>query len=133
MKTILKIVCIFLISALVACTKTESKRVYFKNLKDGQTVTTPVKVEMGVDGMTVMKAGELIENTGHHHLVIDGQPEPKGTIVPKDATHIHFGDGATATVLPLSAGKHTLTLQFADGVHRSYGPEMSSTISVTVQ
>ncbi|MEU2427515.1 DUF4399 domain-containing protein [Streptomyces sp. NPDC007851] len=27
-------------------------------------------------------------------------------------------------------GRHTLTLQFADGAHRSYGPEVSHTITV---
>ncbi|MBP6707250.1 MAG: DUF4399 domain-containing protein, partial [Achromobacter sp.] len=39
----------------------------------------------------------------------------------------------TETELKLAPGKHTLTMQFADGAHRSYGPDLSSTISVTVK
>ena len=133
MKTLIKVISILLVSTLLACTKADSKKVYFKNLTDGQTVTTPVKIEMGVVGMTVMKAGEVKEGFGHHHLIIDGSAVPTGEVVLKDATHMHFGDGATETTVPLTAGKHTLTLQFADGAHKSYGPEMSTTITVTVQ
>jgi Domain of unknown function (DUF4399) len=33
----------------------------------------------------------------------------------------------------LTPGKHVLTLQFADGIHRSYGGQMASTINVTVK
>ncbi|WP_369016004.1 DUF4399 domain-containing protein [Streptomyces kutzneri] len=39
----------------------------------------------------------------------------------------------TATTLTLPPGVHRLTLQFADGMNRSYGPDMSQTISVTVR
>ena len=53
--------------------------------------------------------------------------------MPTDDTHIHFGKGQTETELKLAPGKHTLTMQFADGAHRSYGPDLSSTISVTVK
>src|SRR5699024_9395137 len=33
--------------------------VYFKNLKDGQSVTSPFKVEMGVKNMKVEPSGEV--------------------------------------------------------------------------
>ena len=54
-------------------------------------------------------------------------------MVPADATHLHFGKGQTETMLKLTPGKHTLTLQFADGAHQSYGPDLSSTITVEVK
>ncbi|MDH5602528.1 MAG: DUF4399 domain-containing protein [Cyclobacteriaceae bacterium] len=107
--------------------------VFFRSPEEGATVTSPVKVEMGVEGMTVEPAGELHEGKGHHHIVIDGGAIPKGTVVPADSLNIHFGKGQTETTLDLSPGKHTLTLQFADGLHQSYGEEWSKTIEITVE
>ena len=109
-------------------------KVYFKNLKDGQTVTSPVKVEMGIDGLKLDTAGVLVAGSGHHHLLIDaGDSIPAGLAVPKDSTHIHFGKAQSSTEVKLAPGKHTLTLQFADGIHRSYGAKLATTISVTVK
>jgi hypothetical protein len=109
-------------------------KVYFKNLKDGQTVKSPVKVEMGVDGMQLDTAGAIVAGTGHHHLLIDaGDSIPAGTVVPKDSTHLHFGKAQSSADVKLAPGKHVLTLQFADGIHRSYGGQMASTINVTVK
>jgi Domain of unknown function (DUF4399) len=109
-------------------------KVYFKNLKDGQTVKSPVKVEMGVDGMQLDTAGAIVAGTGHHHLLIDaGDSIPAGTVVPKDSTHLHFGKAQSSADVKLTPGKHVLTLQFADGIHRSYGGQMASTINVTVK
>jgi len=58
---------------------------------------------------------------------------PVGTVVPKDSTHLHFGKGQTETTVQLTPGKHKLTLQFADGLHRSYGGKLATTISVNVK
>ncbi len=122
------------LSQLVGAAHAQSQaRVYFVEPKDGATVTSPVHVKFGVDGMKVAPAGTMTEGTGHHHLVIDGGPVPKGTVVPADDTHIHYGKGQTETDVKLSPGDHTLTMQFADGAHRSYGPEMASTIKVHVK
>ncbi len=107
----------------------------FGNLKDGQKVKSPFKVQMKVDGFKVRPAGEdaTDQTSGHHHLMIDEPATPKGEIVAADATHLHFGKGQTETTLTLPKGAHTLTLQFADGAHRSYGPEMSKTVHITVR
>lgn len=110
----------------------EGAAIKFVEPADGATVTSPVKVVMGVDGMQVQPAGALASGTGHHHIIVDGEAPAVGEVVPKDATHIHFGDGSTETSLELSPGEHTLTLQFADGMHRSYGPALSATIKVNV-
>ena len=112
----------------------EGAKVYFKNLKDGETVTSPVKIEMGADGIAVDTAGKIVPGKGHHHLLVDaGDSTAAGTVVMKDSTHIHFGKGQTETTLPLTPGKHKLTLQFADGIHRSYGSKLTSTITVDVK
>src|ERR1700732_3620767 len=97
-------------------------KVYFKNLKQGEKVKWPFKVEMGIDGLKIDTAGIIVVGSGHHHLLIDaGDSIPSGQVVPKDEHHLHFGKGQTVTEVILPPGKHVLTLQFADGIHRSYG------------
>ena len=112
---------------------TKGARVFFVNLLDGDTVTSPVKVMMGAEGMAVEPAGELKEGTGHHHILLGGAEVAQGETVPADSTHIHFGKGQTETELELPAGEQVLTLQFANGLHQSYGPQMSQTIRVIVK
>lgn len=117
-----------------ACSSGESAlSVELVQPEDGATVSQAVNVVMAAHGMNVHKAGELIKGTGHHHLIVDGAFVPKGEVVAKDETHKHFGKGQTETTLHLTPGDHTLTLQFADGHHQSYGKEMSQTIKVHVK
>ncbi len=105
----------------------------FVEPKDGATVTSPVKVKFAVEGMQVAPAGDMTAGTGHHHLIIDGKPMAKGEVVPTDEMHLHYGKGQLEAEVKLPPGKHTLTMQFADGAHRSYGPEMSKTITINVK
>ncbi len=106
--------------------------VKFIQPKNGATVAPKFKVKMSVQGLTVAPVGKAKEGTGHHHLIIDGDPISAGQIVPADATHIHFGKGQTETELELTPGRHSLTLQFADGAHISYGQILSDKIEVNV-
>ena len=82
--------------------------------------------------MEVEPAGELAKNKGHHHILINHDPSAKGEVVAADSTHIHFGKGQMETELDLAPGSYKLTLQFADGFHRSYGPKMSTSINIVV-
>lgn len=109
--------------------------VRFLEPADGASVKSPVKVKFGITGLTVTPAGVDIDDKtkGHHHVIVDGSVVPLGTVVPADERHIHFGKGQTEAELKLSPGKHTLTLQFADGGHRSYGSSISQTITVNVE
>lgn len=107
--------------------------VSFVEPKDGATVEQEVKVVMAVDGMTIKMAGDMTPGTGHHHLIINGGPVPKGQVIPADPQHLHFGKGQTETTLTLAPGRHQLTLQFADGEHKSYGPEWAQTITIEVK
>ena len=109
-------------------------KVSFKNLKAGQTIPTTYKLEMGMEGMKIDTAGPLVSGSGHHHLMIDGPDSlVRGKVVAKDSVNIHFGKGQTEYELKLSPGKHKLTLQFADGLHRSYGGQMAATVEVNVK
>ena len=108
--------------------------VSFANARDGSTIKNGLELAFVVRGKTVNPAGDAVDDTskGHHHLIIDGKAIDATKPVPADATHIHFGKGQVRHVLNVAPGQHTLTLQFADGAHRSYGPDWSKTITVTV-
>lgn len=112
-----------------------TKKVFFVSPKDGAKVGQKVKVKFGLEGYKISPAGKGIEDTnlGHHHLIIDKGPVSKGDVVPTDENHLHFGKGQTSTEVKLTPGEHKLTLQFADGAHRSYGENASSTITVHVK
>jgi len=100
---------------------------------DGATVSSPFKVRFGVTGMEVRPAGDASANTGHHHLLINADSVKAGEVVPADATHLHFGKGQTEAEVKLPPGSYKLTMQFANGAHQSYGPELSKSIHVTVE
>lgn len=132
MKSIVKSFFVLAIIAVVSsCGRSEG--VYFENLEDGQEVGTSVLVKMGVSGMEIEPAGEVNKGKGHHHIIIDDNWVKTGEVVPADKTHIHFGKGQTETTLELTPGEHTLTLQFANGLHQSYGEAWSKTITVNVK
>jgi hypothetical protein len=110
-----------------------TSKVHFVKPLDKSVVPQTFGVEFAVDGMDVVKAGELRPGTGHHHLIIDGKIVEQGQVIPKDDTHKHFGDGSRLATLTLKPGKHTLTMQFADGTHKALGEEYNSTITIEVK
>jgi hypothetical protein len=108
-------------------------KVFFANLDDGDTVSSPFLVEFGISGMEVEPAGAVNEGKGHHHIIINGGPIEMGGTVPADSVNIHYGKGQTSDSLDLMPGNYSLTMQFADGYHRSYGEQMSASIEVVVK
>jgi hypothetical protein len=99
---------------------------------DGASVKNPILFAFEVTGTQVKPAGAVEKGTGHHHLIVDAGPMAEGAAIPADATHIHYGKGQTEANVELKPGEHTVTLQFADGLHRSYGPAGANTIKVRV-
>lgn len=121
---------------------TSAQRVFFTNLTDGQEIKLPFVVKFGVEGMEVEPAVGVNPNKGHHHLLIDKAAVPAGTMVPmgQDSEgYFHFGKGQTSDTLSLkkypmlTPGIHMLRLQFANGLHSSYGPAMSTQVSIVVR
>lgn len=111
-------------------------KVYFINLKDGDKLKSPFKVQFGLSGIGVAPAGVEKEKTGHHHLIIN--EEVKGeeltTALPADEKHVHFGGGQTETTVTLPPGRHTLQLVLGDWSHVPHNPPvMSERITVTVE
>lgn len=98
---------------------------------DGATVFGGVAVEMGADGVTIEAAGEAREGTGHFHVIVDDACIDPGTAVPRDADHVHFGDGQSAGTVYLGPGEHELCLQVADGAHTAL--DITDTATVTVR
>lgn len=118
--------------ALVAGTAA-AQSVDFTEPKNGAVVSSPFKVKFAVTGMEVKPAGSMDSNTGHHHLIINGDSMKVGESIPFDEKHLHFGKGQTETDVTLPPGTYKLTMQFANGAHQSYGPGLSKSITVTVK
>jgi hypothetical protein len=109
---------------------------FFVNIKDGDTVTSPVKIKFGITGMEIAPAGTNKPGTGHFHLLIDTTltDEQKKFAIPKDDQHLHFGKGQTEATVTLKPGKHTLQIVMGDGNHMLHNPPvMSDIITVTAK
>jgi hypothetical protein len=101
--------------------------------QDGATVGTTFMVKFGAQGMKVEPAGDIVTNSGHHHLLINLDSITAGESIPFTERHMHFGKGQTEAEVKLAPGTYTLTAQFANGAHQSYGKAMSHSIKVTVK
>ena len=123
-------------SALSPTPSPAGATVYIINLKDGDTVTSPFKVQFGLTGMGVAPAGVEKPNSGHHHLIIDTtlSGDALKAPIPADAKHVHFGGGQTEAMVTLPPGQHTLQLVLGDWSHAPHvPPAMSTPITVTVK
>jgi len=109
-------------------------RVEILSPKDGDIVTSPVKVVFGLEGMALAPAGDPTPDSGHHHLLIDVPAPDLGLPIPKDAQHLHFGQAQTETEVTLEPGQHTLQLLLGDTNHVPHEPPLfSAPITITVQ
>lgn len=112
----------------------DGARVFFITPADGDTVSNPVRVEFGIEGMSVVKAGEDLPDSGHHHLLIDAGLPNLSLPIPADDNYVHFGDASTATELTLEPGSHTLQLLLGDHLHVPHDPPVASeVITITVE
>jgi len=108
--------------------------VYFINVKDGDTVKSPFKIQFGLSGMGVAPAGVEKPKTGHHHVLVDATltPEQAKEPIPADEHHLHFGGGQTETTVTLTPGRHTLQLVLGDWSHVPFNPPIVSPV-ITVE
>ena len=104
--------------------------VSFSSPADGDTVSSPVTVEMQAEGFEVAPAAESSEGQGHFHVMVDTECVGEGETVPNVDQHLHFGDGSTSTEIELEPGEHTLCLQAGDQVHSAFGATDEITITV---
>lgn len=99
-------------ASVFASERTESPSgatVYIVSPTDGETVSSPVNVVFGLQGMGVAPATVEHPKTGHHHLIIDSTVE-------------------------LAPGTHTLQLVLGDHNHAPHDPVVASQpITITVK
>src|SRR5277367_5038558 len=108
-------------------------KVYFVDLKDGQTIPASPVIHFGLTNMGVAPAGTDRPNSGHHHLLSDVDLPPLDQPIPNDFNHLHFGAGQTEAQITLAPGPHTLQLLLGDKDHIPHSPPvMSERIHVTV-
>ncbi len=111
-------------------------RVFFVEPADGASVKSPVKLRFGVEGLQVapVPAGEVTTaraGMGHHHVGVDTECLPPGTVIPKAAPWIHFGDGKSEIEMQLPKGTHKLALEIGDDLHTTIAG-LCTTITLNV-
>jgi hypothetical protein len=120
---------------LVGCGGSSSPaRVTFMEPKDGAEVTSPMHVKMSAENFTIEPAGAVNSGRGHLHIMVDTDCVQAGQVIPKDDTHLHFGQGQTEADLQLTSGSHRLCLQAADGAHVALeGDGLKQNITIIVK
>lgn len=116
-------------------TAADDAKLYIISPLDGETVSSPVKIVFGLQGMGIAPAGIKFNNTGHHHLLIDVAELPDvNSPIPSDDNHKHFGKGQTEAVIELQPGEHTLQLILGDHMHIPHDPVVvSKKIKINVE
>tara|TARA_B100001027_G_scaffold69438_1_gene47444 strand:- start:2892 stop:3281 length:390 start_codon:yes stop_codon:yes gene_type:complete len=110
-----------------------SEKVYFINLEDGDELKSPFLIQFGLSGKGIAPAGIDVDNTGHHHLLINQNEINYSMPIPSSDQHLHFGLGQTETMLNLPLGKHKLQLVLGDKYHIPHNPPLvSEIIEITV-
>lgn len=125
------------VALTAACGGPSGPRVFFVQPQDGATVKSPVALEFGAEDFTIaaVPEGTLTETRpalGHYHIGVDAECLPAGAEIPKASPWVHFGDGKNVIDMQLPPGKHRLTLQVGDDLHRTIEGLCSSiTVDVT--
>jgi Domain of unknown function (DUF4399) len=115
-------------------------RVFFVEPKNGATVTSPLHMKFGSEGVEIaaVPPGEITKaqvrkGIAHYHVGIDQSCLPAGkTIVKGTPSWVHFGDGKDVFDTQLTPGKHKLALQLGDDLHDTM-PGTCQEITVTVK
>jgi len=113
-------------------------RVFFVEPKNGATVTSPVHLKFGSQGIKIeaVPPGDVTKTRpgiGHYHLGVEENCLPAGkNIVKGTPSWVHFGKAETEFDLQLTPGKHKLSLQIGDDLHNTM-PGLCSTITVTAK
>ena len=113
-------------------------RVFFIEPKNNATVTSPVHMRFGSEGIEISAvppgdAKETRPGVAHYHVGIDQDCLPPGkNIVKGTPSWVHFGDGKDVFDSQLTPGKHKLALQLGDDLHDTL-PGACQVITVNVK
>ena len=108
-------------------------KVYFINLKEGQTIKSPYVIQIGLTSqMGIAPALADWPDTGHHHIIVDSTITNMNKSI--SSKHIHLSKGQSEISIDLPKGKHTIQIVFADYSHIPHDPPvMSEVINITVE
>ena len=118
--------------------KAKRMRVFFIEPKNNATVTSPVHMKFGAEGIEIaaVPPGDVTTTrpgVAHYHVGIDQDCLPAGkNIVKGTPSWVHFGDGKDVFDSQLTPGKHKLSLQLGDDLHNTL-PGTCKTITVNVK
>ena len=85
-------------------------------------------------GETPEPTSAAAPHSGHHHLLIDTDSPDLGLPIPKDAQHVHFGDGSSETEITLEPGQQTRQMLLGDHLHIPHDPPLvSDPITILVE
>jgi Domain of unknown function (DUF4399) len=118
--------------------KAKKMRVFFIEPKNNATVTSPVHMKFGAQGIQIAAVPPGDPTTtrpgvAHYHVGIDQDCLPPGkNIVKGTPSWVHFGDGKDVFDSQLTPGKHKLSLQLGDDLHNTL-PGTCQTITVNVK
>lgn len=108
--------------------------VYFISPTNGDALSSPVTIRMGLKGMGIAPAGVDKPHTGHFHLLIDTKAPAAGEVIPSNEHNMHFGGGQTEASVPLSPGQHTLQIVLGTANHAVFDPPLvSDPLTITVK
>ena len=98
---------------------------YFENIRTGETVSSPLKLQFGVNGWGVCTSAANVARTGHFILdTVQGSKPGKSRALV---------DGATQTDIDLPNGRHLLRLKFVDAKGEELLPATEIDITVARQ
>lgn len=101
--------------------ESDAPRIFFSDLNDGDTVTSPLNLTLGAENFIIEAVGDGVvkEGAGHFHVGVNEHCLPPGEIIPPGTPNwIHFGDGSSVIEIQLEPGLTHLSLQIGDGEHR---------------
>ena len=102
--------------------------------KEGDTVSSPVKIVLNTTGVVIVAATDERPGTGHHHLFVDKDVTPAGDTMPRGVTGvIHLGKGQTEFDDTLKAGPHRIIAVVGTYQHIPLSPMVADTVNFTVK
>ena len=136
MRTITLMLCLLILPLMLLAGDSpspEGAQAYFVDLKDGDTISSPVLIRLGLtEQMGIAPALADWPDTGHFHLLIDVNPPNPNKPISKKHLHLHLGQ--MEKTVDLKKGKHTLQIVMGDYAHMPHDPPvMSERITVTVE
>lgn len=98
----------------------------------GDTVSSPVTLEVSASGVEISPAADAVVGAGHFHAFVDQEPVAEGETIPQDTDGVfHF---ATESVdLELEPGEHTVTVVLGDNTHTRLAGAAPAVVTFTVE